>query len=51
MNITKISNVNIVENHLLKLVIWEYIWKPFMKIKKISNVTLVDLHMSHLLVL
>ena len=26
----------------LKLVIWEYIWKTFMKIKKISNGTLVE---------
>ena len=26
----------------LKLVIWEYIWKTFMKMKKISNGTLVE---------
>ena len=51
MKITKISNVNVVENQLLKLVIREYIWKPFLNIKKISNVTLVDLHMNQLLVL
>ena len=39
---TKISNVNIVENHLLKLVIWEFKWKSFMKLKMISIVTLVE---------
>ena len=39
---TKILNVNIVENHLLKLVIWEFKWKSFMKLKMISIVTLVE---------
>ena len=35
----------LVENHLLKQVIWDYTSKPFMKVTKNLNVTLVENHL------
>ena len=46
--ITKISHVNIVENHILKLVIWESIWKPLMKIKKIALWKIIRITRVHI---